>query len=57
MRSGFRGSGRVDAGRWFVQNEEPWILDESLSEADALKHSFGKTAQPPVGCVFESDDF
>jgi hypothetical protein len=52
----FATSKGIDAAERFVEDDEGGIVDEGLSELDALAHAFGKAAKGPVGAVGHADE-
>ena len=44
----FARAGGIDAGGRFVEHDQLRLLNERLGQPDALQHSLGITAEPPI---------
>lgn len=51
----FIASGGVEAVRWFIEEEQPGVVDERLGKFDALLHAGGIAAHLAVA-LFEKAD-
>ncbi len=52
----FARAGRIDPGSRFIQNEQGRFLDERLGKTDALEHSLGISAEPPLPGIGQADE-
>ena len=52
----FPSARRIDSGGRFVQDDKSRFLDERLSEADALQHAFGVTAEAAIARAGQADE-
>lgn len=46
---------RVEAGRRFIQKDQPWPPNQRLGKAETLEHTFRISTDSPFGCIRKTD--